>query len=271
MTNPRTKSIAEQIEECVAERDERLLKYEAMKQGLKSTEKAWEMITRLDFKIDYLQTVGSQPHLSDTCKTHLKKWLIRELTGKRVDFKSKPTDKGNAVEDDAIVYASCHIPEMGLCCKNEMRFKNEWIQGTPDVLSGEWVFDLKCSVSAETFPLFEDELPESNYAWQVLGYMAIANARRAAIVYALMSTPDEMIEREARYKLGPNYSREEYEAFAANYQYEDLPPAMRLKKFEVEYDETKIEAIKARVLECRAYVGTVLWPTYLSNQKQFEL
>ena len=208
--------------------------------------------------------------LSATCKTHLKKWLIRELTGKRVDFKSKPTDKGNAVEDDAIVYASCHIPEMGLCCKNETRFANQWMAGTPDVLNGDLVIDLKCSLSAETFPMFEDELPESDYAWQVLGYMSLTNARRGAVVYALMSMPEDMIEREARYKLGQFYTRDQYEAFAANYQYDDLPPAMRLKKYPVEYDEEKVQAIANRVVECRNYVESVLWPTYLNNINQFE-
>lgn len=214
--------------------------------------------------------------LSATCKTHLKKWLIRELTGKRVDFKSKPTDKGNAVEDDAIVYASCHIPEMGLCCKNEKRYFDEWMTGTPDVvIPGQEVDDMKSSYSAETFPLFETELPEKDYDWQVVGYMGLLRSNgiicpKGHVIYALMSMPEDMIEREARYKLGQFYTRDQYEAFAANYQYDDLPPAMRLKKYPVEYDEEKVQAIRDRVVECRNYVESVLWPTYLNNINQFE-
>ena len=274
MTNPKGKSVAEQIDELRTEIIDRAEKIQLMKPGAKF-EIAMRMYTRKTAELERLIEMEGQPNLSDTCKTHLKKWLIRELSGKRIEVKTRQMDKGNVVEEDAILYASCHIPGMGICVKNEIRFRDEWMQGTPDVIiQDEEVDDLKASYSADTFPLFETELPEKDYDWQVTGYMGLLRSNnimvsRGAVIYALMSMPEQMIQREARYQLPEGYTEEQYEDFAANYRYDDLEPALRLKKYVVEYDDTKIEAIRRRVEECRAYIETVLWPAFLANRQQF--
>lgn len=283
MTNPKGKSVAEQIAELLPEINERSDKAATMKAG-KAADKQYEIIMRLNNRLAELYKQKDLPSLSDTCKTHLKKWLIRELSGKRIEVKTRQMDKGNVVEEDAILYASCHIPGMGICVKNEIRFRDEWMQGTPDVIiQDEEVDDLKASYSADTFPLFETELPETGYDWQVKGYMALLESygtpvKRGAVIYALMSMPEQMIQREARWQMPLGYTEteyqdfllsEDYQKFAANYRYDDLEPALRLKKYVVEYDEEKVLAIRKRVEECRAYIETVLWPAFLANRQQF--
>ena len=40
--------------------------------------------------------------LSKTCRTYLQELAVEEMYGKRKEFSSKYTDKGNQVEDDGI-------------------------------------------------------------------------------------------------------------------------------------------------------------------------
>lgn len=208
--------------------------------------------------------------LSKTCRTYLESWVNEIVYGRRIEFTSKQTSKGIEVEDDAIVYASGYIPEMGLSSKNTRRFTSQFLQGEPDVISTEYVFDVKSSWSHATFPLYAPGLPESDYEWQVLGYMALTGKTKGRVVYALMSMPEEMILREARYRLGQEYSFEEYEEFAAQFRYDDLPPHLRLKEYEIQYDAEKIAAIEKRVLECRAYIQSVILPELLKNQNKYQ-
>jgi len=173
------------------------------------------------------------------------------------------------VEDDAIAYASGYIPEMGLCAKNEKHFENEFFKGTPDVIGDEYIFDAKSSWSHDTFPLYSPELPETDYDWQVLGYMDLTGKTKGRVVFALMSMPEEQIEKEARWKLGADYSLEDYNNFAKNYKYDDLPAYLRIKEYEVAYDPDKLEAVKKRVLECREYIENTILPALERNAKKY--
>jgi hypothetical protein len=82
--------------------------------------------------------------------------------------------------------------------------------------------------------------------------------------------PEEMIMKEARWKLGQEYTKEEYDNFAAKYQYESLPTFLRIKEFEVDYDPEKIEAIERRVIECRNYINNSILPALEANAKKYK-
>ena len=99
--------------------------------------------------------------------------------------------------------------------------------------------------------------------------MELTGCRNSAVVYALMSMPEDVLQREARYKLGDGYTQEEYEAYRANYVYEDLPVYQRLRRFDVEYDEQRIQEVKNKVEQCQFYIDSVLWPQYLKNKSIF--
>lgn len=275
MTEPQGKSIEEKIRDV-----EDAITAKAEKRAKWASEGKTHLVTYIKYGIEIeklilqrteLKTRLGEPNLSKICQSYVKKWLWEKVTGKRVEFKSKPTDKGLIVEDDAIAFASLHFPEMELAYKNETHFKNEWLQGTPDILPPpDWVIDMKSSFTHETFPIFDGTCPETDYEWQVQGYMDLTNGQHAAVIFALMDMPMDMIEKEARYKLKEGYTLKEFEDFASNYIYTDLPDWMRLKRFDVERDQDKIAAIHARVEECRKYVDTVLWPELLRTQLKFE-
>ncbi len=270
MTNPAGKSVAEKIAELEQDLQERKAKYAEMKPGLKSREKAAEMIDRKAGELEDLYFKKDEPNLSATCKTFLKTWLDEKIYQRRIEFTSKQTDKGIVVEEDAIVYAAAHIDEMGFVSKNLHRFSNDFMHGEPDVINEDYVFDIKSSWTHGTFPLYDSEIPETGYTWQVLGYMELTKKQKGSVIFCLMSMPEDMIRKEARWKLPEGYTEQEYEEFSAQFRYDELPPYLRIKQYDVEYNEEKIEAIKTRVNECRKYIETVLIPEVEKNFKKFQ-
>ena len=270
MTNPAGKSVAEKIAELEQDLQERKEKFSAMKPGLKTTEKAAEMIDRKGRELVELYLKVDEPNLSATCKTFLKTWLDEKIYQRRIEFTSKQTDKGIVVEEDAIIYAAAHIDEMGFVSKNLHRFSNDFMHGEPDVINDNYVFDIKSSWTHGTFPLYDSEIPETAYAWQVLGYMELTKKQKGSVIFCLMSMPEDMIRKEARWKLPEGYTEAEYEEFAAQFRYDELPPYLRIKQYDVEYNEEKIESIKTRVNECRKYIETVLIPEVEKNFKKFQ-
>jgi hypothetical protein len=203
--------------------------------------------------------------LSKTCISFLESWVNEQVYQRRVDFSSKQTAKGITVEDEAIIYASGFL-NAGLISKNQFKFANEYMTGEPDLVTDDEVIDIKSSWSHSTFPLYARELPESDYEWQVTGYMALCEKAKGRVVYCLMSMPDAMIEREARWKLGYDYSQSQYDEFAEQFRYDNLGPELRLKEYAIEYDLEKVTAIEKRVLDCRAYIQSVILPE-LEKQK----
>ena len=273
MTEPQGKSIEEKIADIDA-----AIKTKSEKQAEWESKGKTHLVTYIKYSIDIahlledksnLEKRKGEPNLSKTCQTYVKKWLWEKVTGKRVEFRSKPTDKGNLVEDEAIAFASNHYPDMELAYKNETHFRNEWIHGTPDVLCENFVPDNKSSYTHETFPIFDGECPNDDYPWQIHGYLDLTGADRGAVIFTLMNMPMPMIEKEARYKLGEGYTLAEFENFASNYVYDDLENWMRLKRFDIERDQDKIDAIHTRVEDCRKYIDSVLWPELLRTREKF--
>lgn len=291
MTNPKGKSVRQRLDELIStsgaklqtmafDLQDRREKYKDMKPNLKTTEKAAEMIDKKEAayreyaersaaEISDLRARVDEPNLSQTCISYLRKWVDEKIYQRRVEFTSKMTDKGNLVEDDAINYASIHLG-WGLVSKNLDRYHNDYIHGEPDVVMENEVPDIKSSYTHETFPLYSPELENEDYAWQDLSYMWLCEKPKGSIVYVLMSMPEEMIRKEARWKLPEGYTEEEYAEFAKQFQYDDLPPYLRIKQYDVPRDGEKIEAIKTRVLECRAYIETVILPEVEKNFRKYQ-
>jgi len=99
--------------------------------------------------------------LSQTAKTYVHELAIEHLYGIKKQFKSRYTDKGNEVEDKSIELTE-EVLELGFITKNDEYFENEFIKGTPDIITDNLIVDVKSSWSGETFPFFEDELPNKD-------------------------------------------------------------------------------------------------------------
>jgi hypothetical protein len=172
--------------------------------------------------------------LSETCKTYLEEWAKESIYGVRKNIKSKYLTKGISVEDEAIEYYS-EISKLGFVLKNQDRFEDEFFTGTPDLITGDTVYDFKSSWDCFTFPLFDTE-PDKGYWMQLQVYMELTGLKKAKLVYTLQNTPDELEYDEPM-------------------DYSNVPSHLRIKEFSFDYDPDFILSVKERVLECREYVN----------------
>ena len=204
------------------------------------------------------------PELSETAKTYCKQWIKEQLYGKRKDIKSKYLDKGILGEDDAI---SLVIDVEGLNYneKNEEYFSNEFMTGTPDLLyhdiDNELVIDTKCSYDCFSFPLFDTEIDNKDYYYQLQGYMELTGSRKAMLSYCLVDMPLSMIEKEAYYDSKNAGFRTTQEDILDNVTekrtYSNIDKKYRVKSFRFDYDKEVINKIESRVKLCREYIKTL--------------
>ena len=166
--------------------------------------------------------------------THLKKWFAEQKSGVREDIRSKYFDKGNMCEADAIDITAERLG-LGILEKNQVHFNDEHFQGTPDVYTDELVIDTKCSWDYTTFLDAVTSPINKDYEAQLQVYMHLLGLKKAKLVYVMLDTPAEA-----------NYGEDIF--------YSHLPIEQRFFAFDLEYNESMIEQMKEKVLNCRAFL-----------------
>lgn len=219
-------------------------------------------LTELEqIKLDKLTGIKNNPQLPAGAKTYCKDWLKGELFGFTKMLDNKYLDKGNIMEDESIDFIADQL-DYGFLLKNEDHFSDEYSQGTPDVLYGDMVIDVKNSWDCSTFPYFESEAPNSDYYWQLQGYMSLTGKTSAKLIYCLMDTPQHLIEKEARwYCISQGYEELDmdiYNKYLANMTYGNVPDKLKIKVFDIPRNEDDIQKIKDRVIMCREYISKLL-------------
>jgi hypothetical protein len=266
MTSGKGKSKAEKVAELESEILSENVKLKELKENTKSHTNKLEKLSKLFLDLENTKQLPDVTPLSETCITYLENWVKQNIYGCKFDFDSDPTLKGLTVENDAIEYAASALGWGFEVTKNEQRFASEFIQGTPDLLIGDLVIDIKCPESPKTFPYFEKELPNKAYYWQVQSYMYLTGKQRAQIVYVMMPTPDEMLRKKARFKASNSVITDNaidfdiefdriYDRLKDENDFSNLLPKYRVKVFDIERNDKAIEAIIQRVKECRQYIA----------------
>jgi hypothetical protein len=198
--------------------------------------------------------------ISQGAKTYLEELAVEELWGKRKDFSSKYTDKGNECEDEGIRLAE-KILDVGFMYKNEEHFTNEYLTGTPDINTNVLI-DIKSSWDATTFPFNKTEIPNKLYYWQLMGYMALTGKTKATLCYCLINTPAHLVVEEVRkahYQLKKIEEDSELTAHIENqHNFDIIPEKKRLKTYSVEYDQTAVDEIYERIKACRIYYNELI-------------
>lgn len=199
--------------------------------------------------------------LSQTAKTYIEELAKEHLFGIKKVFKSRYTDKGNEVEEKAIELTE-EVLGFEFLTKNEDYFENDYIKGTPDIITHSLVIDVKSSWSGDTFPFFETELPNKDYYYQVMGYMWLTGKKNALISYCLINTPEEIVNDEIRRTAWGKYEIEPSEETIRDVQsvhnFNHIPKDRRVKAFHVEFNEGVINEMKTRIDECRKYFNTLI-------------
>lgn len=199
--------------------------------------------------------------LSETAKTLVQDMFKEKELGIYKEFSSRYTDKGNQNEDLAIELAS-EVLDWNWILKNEEKFKNDYIVGTPDLVNDTLLADIKCSWSGATFPMFDTELKNKAYYWQLQGYMWLTGHKQAELVYCLTNTPFEIVESEVRKEHWKLCLIDEdpivREAVESLHNFDHIDNKMKVKRFIVEYDEKAIEQLKEKIEVARAYYQELL-------------
>lgn len=199
--------------------------------------------------------------LSQTTKSYIQELVLEQKYGIKKEFSSKYTDKGLQCEDEAITLVN-DVLGLGFIYKNEERFNNEWITGTPDVNTNEILLDVKCSYEAHTFPFFETEIPTKDYFYQLQGYMWLTGKKEALLCYCLVNTPLEIVEDEIRrehwkhHKIDEDLEIRDFVQKKHNFDY--IPDDRKVKVFKIERDETVIWKIQEQVEQARIYFNALM-------------
>lgn len=194
--------------------------------------------------------------LGQTAKSYVEKLFKERELGYIESISSKFLDKGIQMEDIAIQMAA-EVLEWDFVVKNEKRFNNEWITGEPDICTDNLLADIKCSWNLGTFPMFETELSNKMYYWQMQSYMMLTGHEQAELVYVLANTPFEIVEDEVRREHWKLHLIDEdldvRNAVQMMHNFDHIPDKMRVKRFIVKKDEQAFEKIKEKVILARNY------------------
>lgn len=173
--------------------------------------------------------------ISQTTITYVQEYLKESIYGIRKQITSKYLSKGLSLEDEAIDTAIDWL-NLPFVIKNEKYFEDDYFCGTPDLILDDEVLDIKCSWSAFTFPLFDKEIPNSDYKYQVNVYMHLTGKKKAKVVYVLLNTPEDISK------------------YDESYNYDNVDKKYKIKTYDFEYDENIINELKSRVDNIRDYI-----------------
>lgn len=198
--------------------------------------------------------------LSKTAKSHLIEVYVKEKYSRQRDVETKQMKKGIYVEGDSIFLLSKYLG-VGLE-KNKEHLTNEYISGTPDIITADSVYDIKSSYDLWSFlPNILDKI-DSQYYWQLMSYMWLTNKKKAVLAYCLVDTPDSIIESEKYYLLkrmnvvseeSPEYLKEAAK-LEYNMKFGDIPLKERILLLGLEYDEEAVAKIKTKIEKAREFL-----------------
>lgn len=194
--------------------------------------------------------------ISETCKTRVEEKYIEDKYGVYRSFWTKEIDKGLQCEQESIDYLAKEYGMFGIT-KNETKFRNELFKGTPDIIFNGVVYDIKTSWSVFTFPMWDDEISNKGYIYQLQAYMHLTGLKKAKLVYVLTNATEEMIQDELyrrcmRKKL-IDATPEMEEQVRREMTFDHIQPELRIKMFDVEYSPEIIQLIADRIKLCEEY------------------
>lgn len=134
--------------------------------------------------------------LSEGAKTHIKRLAAEDIFGVDFAVASKYLEKGIMCEAESLAMIN-RVKGWSLV-KNTERLENKWLTGEADAIGPGWGLDVKTSWSVETFPLTAACAYDSDYEWQMRGYMMLWDLPSWKVAYGLVDTPEELIRHENR-------------------------------------------------------------------------
>lgn len=195
--------------------------------------------------------------------TYAEQWYLEQKYGRRQIAVTDQMQKGILVEEQSITLLTDHTNI--LFRKNKENLSNEWVTGTPDLISQDEVVDIKTAWDFWSFHKAEGVFTKSglltNYGWQLMAYMWLTGKEKSRLSYCLINTPEEMLlhmEYSARWKFQGMDENPDYEKYCQElrklHTFDDIPKEKRVRLWELNFDKERIEQLKSRVELVRKYL-----------------
>lgn len=199
--------------------------------------------------------------LSETTKAYLVEVYIQLKYGRRPDIVNQFIQKGLMVEESAITLLS-EITG-AFIVKNEQHFSNDWVTGTPDIITPPLIRDIKSSWDIHTFFKSKMGTVNKDYYWQMQTYMDLTGCTEASLDYCLVNTPEVLIEGEKRKFMwnsgivnpDDEISQDAYDAIEKACRFDDIPIAERLHSVKIERNQDDINRLHERIELCREWMS----------------
>jgi hypothetical protein len=207
----------------------------------------------------YKTKLNSGIQLGAGAKTYVLKWFKEQVYGKRVEVMNEDLAKGHLMEDEGIELIAKAYNKPSLL-KNEKSFENEYLTGTPDVLTADLVIDNKSPKNFQTFPLIgePDALPKNRM--QVLGYAELTGKDEAHVAYTLVNAPEQQIASAARRYCSlydKTMTKAIYERFEKQMTYDHVLFEHRVRLFRFKASKGFISEVYEAVELCRKEVERI--------------
>jgi hypothetical protein len=251
-------------------------KYELMQnKELISAQKKFTKIETIRQELIELELVKDKENLSPGLKKILRNMFVTLKYNKRkISLTDKPAQlqKGAEVEKHAIAL----ISELdGIkYSKNKTSFKNQWVQGRPDIVIGKKpersIIDVKTDIDApEFYSRIQQEKASGPIQWQMQTYMWLVGCEQAHVHYCLVNPPDWLINMEIdklqkrlsyqvakgrRQPVSKSEFHKEVEQLCRDLTFDNIPPIERRIPFTIYRDDEMIGRIAKRVEVCREYL-----------------
>jgi hypothetical protein len=195
--------------------------------------------------------------LSETSQKLMLDMYAFYIYGRKKMVQTNPMKKGVLVEDNSIMLLS--VIDGLIYEKNQVRFENDFVTGSPDIITDTKIIDIKSSYDLSTFLNNYISGVKKAYWWQLQGYMWLTGKREAEIAYVLSDMPESMLQQELYYLLkkmdviseeSPEYIKAA-EQLAKNLTFGDIPVSEKVLKQKIVYDSEAVSLIEERVINLR--------------------
>lgn len=203
-------------------------------------------------------TSGVIAPLAHTAKAELCK-ILACAYGRVEEMSTPAMRKGTLAEDDSI--SLVNFVELSNYKKNSVKFSNEFIAGTPDIITPDGIIDIKTSWSLRTFLNAKVKNDNLLYIIQLHCYCWLVDRDEASLIYCLTNTPMDIVADEIR-RASFGKSDEDIQLIESqiirNHFYDDIQCEQRIHKVIVNIDQSKFLLIKEKVEQCRIFLKTII-------------
>lgn len=197
--------------------------------------------------------------LSETTKTELRKLWIKEKYGREEQIANKYTIKGIMTEPDSMDLVQKALGQTFF--KNNTKFENDYIHGTPDIVDGKRIIDIKSKWDLTTLAASTRESEYKAYFGQLMGYMWLTGSTTSSLINCLPNTPEEIINDEAIKASYKNPELENNDAalekFRLNYIFDDIDVSERIQVYNFDYDEAILTELVDKIVAGREYMNNL--------------